>query len=138
MVAACSSRTEGSEQAAIRKELADIRTELRAMREEQRGQHAAAGNPAATAPQPSKMDVTGPAEGAAPAAVSVQVESTPPGAEVFVSDEKIGVTPVAVPVPAGEGEVRVRLEKDGYRPHLMNLRSGEGGTISVRLAHKDS
>jgi hypothetical protein len=138
VIAACGSRTDGAELAAIRAELADIRAELRAMHEEQRGQRAAVGNAAAsTAPQPPAADGTEPHAGAPTPAVSVQVESTPPGADVFVSDEKIGVTPVAVPNPTGGGELRVRLEKDGYRPHLMNLRPGESGTISVRLARKD-
>lgn len=134
IAAACSPQADGKELADIRTELVAIRTELHSVREELRGLRSAdAGPPAPEASSPTEPQAAEPVEHGA---VSIQVESDPEGADVFVADEKIGVTPLAVPIPAGVGELRVRLEKEGYRPHLMNLRRGAGTKVSIELAKK--
>jgi hypothetical protein len=127
---ACTSPADEKELVAIRTELAEIRAEQRALREELRGRQSdAAATPAGPAPTP-------PAPPAEAASVDIEVDSTPPGADVFVADKKIGVTPLVFPAPTAAGDLQVRIEKSGYRPHLMNLRPTLGAKISVQLAKK--
>lgn len=138
---ACSSRASDEELAAIRAELGEIRAEQRALREELHGRRADAGaTPAAAAAGATAAskgaDTPAAPEPAQPVLVDVAVDSTPPGADVFVADEKVGVTPLVFPAPTGTGDLHVRIEKAGYRPHLMNLRARAGAKISVQLAKK--
>ena len=42
------------------------------------------------------------------------VSSDPPGAQVFIGDESLGVTPVIVDLPRRERDLVLRLEKDGF------------------------
>ena len=51
----------------------------------------------------------------------VRVESAPSGATVFVDDEPRGVTPLNVDLPR-DGDVEVRLERDGFAPQVLPLR----------------
>ena len=44
----------------------------------------------------------------------VGVSSNPPGAQVFVGDEPVGVTPVIVDMPRRERDLVLRLEKEGF------------------------
>jgi hypothetical protein len=139
---ACSSRASDEELAAIRAELGEIRAEQRALREELHGRRsdagaapAAAAAPGATAPSQG-ADIPTEKEPTQPVMVDVAVDSTPPGADVFVADEKVGVTPLVFPAPTGPGDLHVRIEKAGYRPHLLNVRARAGAKISVQLAKK--
>lgn len=65
------------------------------------------------------------------------VQTDPPGAEVYVGETRTraGVTPLVL-TAARDAEVNLRLEKEGYRPHLLNLRPTPGMTVSIQLARK--
>lgn len=70
----------------------------------------------------------------------VSVESTPPGAVVFVDDKgkgAMGVTPLDFKLLPGEYTVIVELK--GYEPvrQRLNLQKGQGGQVSVRLVSSD-
>lgn len=159
VLAACSSKEDLSE---IRAELTDLRAEQRTQRQEVRELRDAlrkleatgapppaaadAGPATAAPPTPEPPAATGSPPAAAKAAtgkppaaqgsVNIQVESNPAGAAVFVAEKKVGVTPVIIKAAVGSDEIRVRLEKAGYRPRLMTLRPEEDTKISVQLAKK--
>ncbi len=65
---------------------------------------------------------------------TLRVESTPPGATVFVGGEKLGETPLELPLDLGQAELELRL--DGYDAEQRTLRivSGETTEISVVLS----
>jgi hypothetical protein len=52
---------------------------------------------------------------------TLTIQSTPPGARVWVNGEARGVTPVAVPF-THYGTFEVRLEKNGYEAHAEEVR----------------
>lgn len=83
----------------------------------------------AAAPSPT-------APGAA-STIEVPIQTDPPGAEVFLGEQRTsaGVTPFVLTTPR-DVEVHLRFEKDGYRPHLLNLRPAPGVSLSVPLARK--
>ncbi|MBI5482302.1 MAG: serine/threonine protein kinase [Deltaproteobacteria bacterium] len=58
---------------------------------------------------------------------TVQVESEPTGAAVFVDGRREGVTPARLPV-ARQRAVRLRLERDGYQPFEESLTLGANET----------
>src|SRR5262245_2513781 len=121
-LAACGTPSDGKELAAIRPELADIRVEIRSLAHELHGHRAGARE--ARAPGAPHSSPATPREPAAPvagtagspatppepaaaapaipsSAATVEVESTPSGADVFVAEEKVGVTPLVVRFPEG-------------------------------------
>ena len=51
----------------------------------------------------------------------VAVASDPPGAQVYVNDAPVGVTPAFVDVPRRDRDLELRLEKDGYEPARLAL-----------------
>ena len=60
----------------------------------------------------------------------VRVESTPPGASVFVDDERVGVTPVVTSYrPAGEPHIRVELP--GFETVVHTVTNKVGLLIKV-------
>jgi len=68
--------------------------------------------PAAGPPPPGRPPLM------APAAVSIVIESTPPGAQVFVSSEKTarGTTPYVLELAPTSAPVEIRLARAGYKP----------------------
>jgi hypothetical protein len=66
---------------------------------------------------------------------SVEVVSSPEGAQVTLDGQPMGVTPIVLPkVPADQGVV-LRIEKDGHHPHvvLYRLAADEKRNVGVRL-----
>ena len=51
----------------------------------------------------------------------VAVASDPPGAQVYVNDAPVGVTPAFVDVPRRDRDLELRLDKDGYEPARLAL-----------------
>ena len=51
----------------------------------------------------------------------VAVASDPPGAQVYVNDAPVGVTPAFVDVPRRDRDLELRLEKDGHEPAKLAL-----------------
>ncbi len=68
-----------------------------------------------------------------PAWADVQVDSKPPGAQVFADDQPLGETPATVPVPAGTHELKLRLE--GYKPWIQTLTVEAGQQIELPLVN---
>jgi hypothetical protein len=74
-----------------------------------------------------------PPAAAAPAHVTVQLQSVPSGAAIL--DERgnqIGTTPHDMLLPAG-GARRLRFEKPGFRPVERQLSARSDATVSVQL-----
>ena len=57
----------------------------------------------------------------------VAVASDPPGAQVYVNDAPVGVTPAFVDVPRRDRDLELRFEKDGYEPARLALERGFSG-----------
>jgi hypothetical protein len=76
--------------------------------------------------------VTGPETPGTPGSLSVA--SDPPDAAVYVDGQFVGRTPVEVKA-LPPGDHRVRLVKDGYLENgrVVNVASGRGGNLRVRL-----
>lgn len=55
----------------------------------------------------------------------VAVTSDPPGAQLFINDAPVGVTPAFVDIPRRDADLELRFEKDGCDPAVLTLeRSG--------------
>jgi PEGA domain len=137
-----------AELADVRAELRSIRAEMRAMRGGEAGEAGEAGAPAdqaaagrdagpggaaAAAGKPAAPGAAG--KPPAPARIShIALDSNPAGATVYVGDKKMGVTPIVLESPSGSEELRLRIEKSGYRPRLMTVRPDEETKLSVQLA----
>ena len=69
-----------------------------------------------------------------PITASVRINSSPPGAEVLVNGNRVGVTPIPkVTIPA-EGEQRLVLRLKNYQEWQGVLRPGHGLPDPIRLA----
>jgi hypothetical protein len=98
------------------------------------------GTPARTTPerQPSRPPERAPAP--VPAGTSgayvgrLSVDSRPSGARVFLDNQQIGVTPLALP-GVRAGEHAVRIERDGYRRWSSTVRvvAGEQNRVTASL-----
>ncbi len=67
---------------------------------------------------------------------SLNIESSPPGASVFLDGEPTGrTTPTTIQGLPGSREVRIRLEKTGFAPsnHSVLLRPGQTEVIRLEL-----
>lgn len=60
----------------------------------------------------------------------VAVASEPPGAQLYVNDAPVGVTPAFVDVPRRDPDLELRLEKDGYEPATLPLERSRSGWIA--------
>jgi len=93
---------------------------------------AAAAAPAPVVPAPAPP----PPAPAKPTEVELTLESTPPGAEVRLGDEKLGTTPTTVKVPFGEAETELSFRRKGYKPAKKRFVPAEDQTLSVELKRK--
>lgn len=57
----------------------------------------------------------------------VAVASNPPGAQVYLHDAPVGVTPAFVDVPRRDPDLQLRLEKEGYEPTVLPLERSRSG-----------
>jgi hypothetical protein len=67
--------------------------------------------------------------GADPALSSVDVKSTPDGAEITVDDKYMGSTPSTLKLSPGDH--KIKLEKSGFKSWERTLAVGAGGTANV-------
>jgi len=70
-----------------------------------------------------------PVNGADPAVSSVEVKSTPDGADITVDDKYMGSTPETLKLPPGDH--KIKLEKPGFKTWERTLAVGAGGTANV-------
>jgi serine/threonine protein kinase len=93
--------------------------------------------PVAPAPTPAPAPVAPPPVQAPEAhSVVVQIESTPPGADVFrlPSETRVGATPWRAELPREAGTQRFVIKKSGYADKRVEVDLRTGGTQTVKLA----
>ncbi|MBL8622681.1 MAG: serine/threonine protein kinase [Myxococcales bacterium] len=92
----------------------------------------------ATPPAPVEAPAAPRAVAAPPAAatVTIHLESTPPGAAVYVGKARRGATPLDLTVPRGDRPLAVRLERAGYRVASLALPVDRDGRRAVTLTKK--
>ncbi|HET6147842.1 MAG TPA: serine/threonine-protein kinase [Polyangia bacterium] len=90
--------------------------------------------PAAVVPAPTMA----PAPPAAPAMVTIVVESTPTGAKVVGTGDGqlLGETPLTLTRPARAPDLKLRIEKDGYVAISRAVSLLRDGTLAVTLERK--
>ncbi len=94
---------------------------------------AAAADP--TMAQPSAAPAIS-ANGVDPALSSVDVKSTPDGADITVDDKYMGSTPSTLKLAPGDH--KIKLEKSGFKAWERTLAVGAGGTANVNATlHKE-
>jgi hypothetical protein len=59
--------------------------------------------------------------------------TNPAGAQVIIAGQPQGFTPTFVNVPIGEDPVEIRLELDGYEPHVLNLPPANDQSFTPQL-----
>ena len=83
-------------------------------------------------PEPAEADSVArrplPLERAGPG--SLQIASRPTGAQVFVDDVRVGVTPLSMPSIVA-GQHRVRIELPGFRPWTTSVDVASGPPVRV-------
>ncbi len=89
--------------------------------------------PVAEAPEAAAEPVVEPAIAAADAGsaiaeeeeggetVPVTIQSTPPGATIFLGEDELGVTPLETTLPKGEDTVELRVELEGHEPDTVKV-----------------
>jgi hypothetical protein len=85
----------------------------------------------APTPPPAPVEVPLPV---LPEKVTLVLESDPPGATVFVGEEKLGETPHSYDTVRGEEPLRFRFEKPGFEPRWKDITPRAGQAVSVALA----
>lgn len=68
------------------------------------------------------------------APISIRVSE--PGATVFLDDEKLGQSPLPDPITVDVGTRKVRVEKEGFRPFLLEQAIAPSQVIEVKLEHQ--
>jgi hypothetical protein len=70
---------------------------------------------------------------AAPAQITVEVRSAPPGAQVFLEGREIGQTPFTYRCPRGPKNLSLTFKRPGYEPRVEIVDGEAGGTLDVHL-----
>lgn len=66
---------------------------------------------------------------------SLRVASQPQGAQVFIGEDRLGVTPLELGVPPGGHDVRIELE--GHDTHVEPVRVAAGGFASISVTLRE-
>lgn len=67
----------------------------------------------------------------------LMIDSVPSGARVYLGDELLGVTPVAIDSPYDDGEsFEVVLKKAGYEPAVLQAKGGGPTHLEVKLKRR--
>jgi eukaryotic-like serine/threonine-protein kinase len=93
---------------------------------------------AASKPAAAAAAAALPAARAAPEMVTIVVESTPAGAQVFGADDQqpLGETPLTLTRPARAPALKLRLEKEGYVPLSRTVSLSRDETLALTLERK--
>jgi len=67
-------------------------------------------------------------------AAHLTVTTFVPGAEVWINDKNVGMTPLPATIAVSPGDVRVEVRRAGYRPSAKAMHLDEGATARVELA----
>lgn len=68
-----------------------------------------------------------------PFVAPISVTAQPEGATVFLDGEAVGTLPMQAPIMADIGKHELKVEKQGYTPHVQTLDIKGGGEISVSV-----
>jgi len=75
----------------------------------------------------------------APATVVIAIDSTPAGAEVVDANGTVlGNTPFEARFPAGDGQAKLGLQKEGFRPKRLTLNLARDQSLSITLEKRPS
>jgi serine/threonine-protein kinase len=69
----------------------------------------------------------------APETIAVSLTSTPPGAEVFRGEHRVGATPIIDRLPRSDGAVEYRFVLPGHQPTTESVVPSEDRTLRVHL-----
>jgi PEGA domain-containing protein len=72
-----------------------------------------------------------------PATVRVNFSSDPDGATVFASGSVLGVTPLSVELPYGDGPIDYRVQKEGYVPKISSFVPNLPAAVFALLERED-
>jgi hypothetical protein len=66
----------------------------------------------------------------------VTIDVSEPGADIYIDDAKVGVSPLPAPVSAPVGERHIRVSKVGFADarETIELKAGASGRIALKLA----
>ncbi len=81
------------------------------------------------AASPAETSNPAPANEVVLTAVSVTINSTPTGAEIFRGEERLGTTPYTLALPKDDFPIEVQLKKAGYGATGTTLREGLGAVM---------
>ena len=72
---------------------------------------------------------------AAPMMITITVQSTPPGAKVYVDDEEQprGVTPLALELEQTDVDMQIRVMHDGYQERVETVTPSDSRVVEVAL-----
>jgi hypothetical protein len=84
---------------------------------------------------PSGTDVKADLKKGRPDLGKLLVESSPPGAKVWINGAEVGVTPATLEKVGAGSELTMRIEKEGFHPHgvMFTLQKDEERAIGVNL-----
>ncbi|PZA05789.1 MULTISPECIES: PEGA domain-containing protein [unclassified Meiothermus] len=88
-----------------------------------------AAQPPLPTPQPQPSPRPTPPAPPAPSSATLNVNSTPQGAQVIVNGQVVGQTPLSISIRPGRSEVEVRLR--GYTPYLTTVQPRPGESVNV-------
>jgi serine/threonine-protein kinase len=106
-------------------------------REQPKAPIAAASPSAAPTPSPVVAGSTPSAPSIAPppmTSVSVQFDTTPKNAEIFIGDKKLGSSSAPIAMPTGVGSIEVTVKALGYMPKSLKVEPKEGALVKVVLS----
>lgn len=63
----------------------------------------------------------------------ILISSTPPGADIFLGDEKIGVTPKSVELPLGKHNIEIRREGYNAETYVLNVTEEKIDEVNLYL-----
>ena len=73
---------------------------------------------------------------ASPASIDLEVQVTPPGAEVFLDKVRLGTAPAIFHVPPSSTPRRLELHKAGYATWSTNVTASRSMLVPARLERK--
>ncbi|MEZ4441506.1 MAG: protein kinase [Polyangiaceae bacterium] len=87
-----------------------------------------------TLPEPALLTTRVEVPQIAPAAIELEVLTTPPGAMVTLLGRSHGPTPVTVAVPKGEAALELQLAMDGHEPATREVKPDKDQRLEIALA----
>jgi hypothetical protein len=68
--------------------------------------------------------------------VSVQFDTTPKNAEIWVGEKKLGSSSTPIAMPTGVGTIEVTVKALGYMPKAVKVEPKENATVKVTLSRE--